>query len=152
MILESKRFKIIAVVIVMAVVLGLIMPVIAEEPYISYGYDWFFETYPVQNGYVVERVITGNDLTIDGERVTLNSPRDIFVFRDEVTEETTIFIVDSGNNRIIVTDENFDNAREMRTFTYREDYRVENFVVDDTPETELLKAVDGKPDLAKYGV
>jgi hypothetical protein len=128
MFFEKKSTKIISLVLVVAVTLTMMMPAIAEEPFISYGYDWWWETYPVQSGYVVERVITSNEL---GLTTPLRSPQDVFIYESSDTGEIMVFIVDSGNNRIVITDENFGNIRILDTLFYRDDYRVQNFLPDD---------------------
>ena len=34
----------------------------ADEPYDGYNYDWYGDPIPSQNGYVVEKVVTGKDI------------------------------------------------------------------------------------------
>ncbi len=87
----------------------------ADEPYTGYNYDWWEDPVPSQNGYSVERVADGRDLdlgrfadpagtdTLTGNPGGLNKPSDIFIDR----ESGTIYIADTGNNRIVVTDETF---------------------------------------------
>ncbi|MCL1865941.1 MAG: hypothetical protein FWF82_00865 [Oscillospiraceae bacterium] len=124
---KSVLVKIISLTIVLAVMAGMMFSVFAKESYISYGYDWYGDTYPVQSGYVVGQVITSNELGLD---VPLSKPEDIFLYQDEYTKEITFFIVDSGNNRIIICDEDFGNVRILDEFFYGDDYQVENFVRD----------------------
>ena len=121
--MRRKSVKIISVILMLGIMLSLIVPGTANEPYVSYGYDWWWETYPVQSGYVVDRVIASNEL---GLSAPLRAPKDIFIY-EAPDGEAMVFIVDSDNHRIVITDENFENARELRTFTYGEDYMVENF-------------------------
>jgi hypothetical protein len=130
MFFQKKSVKIISAVLVLAMMFGLVFSTIAQEPYVSYGYDWFLDTYPVQSGYVVDRVITSNELLVNGVPLTppLSSPQDVFAFNDSVTGDTTIFMVDTGNNRIVITDENFGNVEILREFYYGDDYMVENFM------------------------
>jgi len=121
---EKKKTKIIAVLIVLAIMLGMMASINAQEPYVSYGYDWWYETYPVQSGYVVDRVVTSNEL---GLSTVLRRPQDLHTFTDS-SGKTMIFIVDSGNNRIVICDENFENVQILTDFYYHNDYQVENFV------------------------
>jgi len=135
MFFQKKSTKIISALLVIAVVLGFATSVIAEEPYIAYDYDWWGETYPVQSGYVVDRVITSTEL---GLSTPLRSPQDVFIYED-VDGKVSIFIVDTDNHRIIITDENFENIRELKTLTYADDYRVQNFLRAGSEECEENK-------------
>ncbi|MDR0222767.1 MAG: hypothetical protein LBI38_04430 [Oscillospiraceae bacterium] len=116
----KKRVKILisaftAAVIAAGTVAALVS---ADEPYVAYDYDWWAETYPVQNGYIVDRVVTGADLKIaDG----LKNPSDLFVY-DKTGE---IYIADTGNSRLVICDSDFQNVREMKTFRYGEDFRLD---------------------------
>ena len=46
----------------------------ADEPYDGYNYDWWGDPVPSQNGYVVDKVITGADIGVG----TLSEPSDMF--------------------------------------------------------------------------
>ncbi|MCL1788841.1 MAG: hypothetical protein FWG33_00610 [Oscillospiraceae bacterium] len=126
MFFQKKPAKIISSLIVIAIILSFMSSVIsiANEPWVPYNYDWWLETYPVQSGYVVDRVITSNELKLDPP---LKSPKEVFIYEDD-DGEVSVYIADSDNHRIIITDLNFENVRELKTFTYTDDYRVENFV------------------------
>lgn len=50
-----------------------------------------------------------------------------WVNRYQITQPM-IFIADTGNNRIVVTTLDFELITILSTFTYREDYRVQNFI------------------------
>lgn len=77
----------------------------AEEPYTGYNYDCWGDPVPSQNGYVVDRVISGSDIGC-GE---LTLPSDLFFARDK-----KLYIADSGytsptshgtkRGRIVITD------------------------------------------------
>lgn len=81
----------------------------ADEPYNGYSYDWWGDTVPSQNGYVVDRVVSGQDIGCG----VLTSPSDLFFADDE-----KLYIADSGyvggygsstqKGRIIVTDKDFN--------------------------------------------
>ena len=120
-IFKKKSAKI---VITILIITCFVTTAIANEPWIAYNYDWWLETYPVQSGYVVDRVITTNDL---GLSVPLKSPRDIVVHEDS-DGEVSVFILDTSNHRILISDLNFEKTRELKVFTYGDDYRVENFL------------------------
>lgn len=117
--------KSVKIIITLAVLSALIATATAIEPWTAYNYDWWWETYPVQSGYVVDRIITSNELELSKP---LLSPKDMFIYKDAEDGVVSIFIVDTDNHRIIITDENFGNVRELKDFTYGDDYRVENFL------------------------
>ena len=81
----------------------------ADEPYTGYSYDWWGDTVPSQNGYVVDKVVSGQDIGCGN----LTSPSDLFFSEDE-----KLYIVDSGyagsvepgsqKGRIVVTDKDFN--------------------------------------------
>lgn len=92
----------------------------ADEPYNGYSYDWWGDTVPSQNGYVVDRVVSGQDIGCG----VLTSPADLFFSEDE-----KLYIADSGyagsidpskqKGRIVVTDKNFnlENTIEYLDFS-----------------------------------
>ena len=121
---KGKSVKLISALLLVAVFVGAVSNGFAFEPYIGHGYDWFWDTYPIQNGYHVERVVTSNEL---GLVTAMSNPRDMLV-HESSTGEVYIFIVDSDNSRILVTDENFENVREMKDFIYCDNYKVQNFL------------------------
>ena len=91
---------------------SLVVNASADEPYIGYNYDWWDDPIPSQNGFVVEEVVTGLEMGVE----TLSEPNDLFVH-----EETgKFYIVDTKNNRIVITDESFnpDNVKIIDTLTY----------------------------------
>ena len=80
----------------------------ADEPYDGYNYDWWGDPVPSQNGYVVDKVITGADIGVG----TLSEPSDMFFsdlgdlyLADSAYKPTSGS--DSAKGRIIATDENF---------------------------------------------
>ena len=81
----------------------LALPASADEAYYGYNYNWWNEPVPSQNGYVVDRVVTGVDLGVG----TFSEPNDIFV--DNETGD--IYLVDTNNGRIVITDENLTRLR-----------------------------------------
>ncbi len=73
----------------------------ADEPYDVYNYDRWGEAIPSQAGYISDRAVSGNDLGVGH----FSSPSDIF--RDH---NDTFYVVDSGNNRIVAVDSEFEKA------------------------------------------
>ncbi len=99
--------------------------VCAKDPYISYSYDAWGKAVPSQNGYIVRDTITGADMGLDqlsdpesplfiseDEPATLSDAKDFFL-----SPNNEFFIVDTGNNRIIRTDVNFNLIACYKTFT-----------------------------------
>lgn len=73
----------------------------AEEPYDVYNYDRWGEAIPSQAGYIAERSVSGLDLGIGH----FSSPEDIY--RDH---NNIFYIVDSGNNRVVAVNSEFDEV------------------------------------------
>ena len=81
----------------------------ADEPYTGYNYDWWGDPVPSQNGYVVDRVVSGMDIGCG----QFTNPADLFFDDNE-----NLYIADSGyignydakaqKGRIVVTDKDFD--------------------------------------------
>ncbi len=90
--------------------LFLAVPVHAEEHYDSYHYDKWKEAIPSQAGYSAQKAVSGQDLnTID-----FSAPADLFIDKNQ-----KLFIVDSGNNRIVITDSHLTKISKILTeFTY----------------------------------
>ncbi len=102
----------------------LTLPASADEAYYGYNYNWWNEPVPSQNGYVVDRVVTGVDLGVG----TLSEPNDIFV--DNETGD--IYLVDTNNGRIVITDENLNSATVLDTFTYTDEFPEDKSIVKKT--------------------
>lgn len=104
----------------------LISPTAADEAYYGYSYDWWNDPVPSQNGYIVDEIITGVDLGVG----TFNELNDIFV--DDVSQK--IYLVDTSNNRIIITEETFDpeKVQIMDTFSYSDEFPEQNSIVKQT--------------------
>lgn len=76
----------------------------ADEPYDVYNYDRWGEAIPSQAGYIADRAVSGNDLGVGH----FSSPSDIF--RDH---NNIFYIVDSGNNRIVTVNSEFDEVLKV---------------------------------------
>lgn len=99
--------------------------VFAEDPYTSYNYNAWSVAIPSQNGYIVSKTITGTEIGLDQlsdpdsplfisetEPNKLSDAKDFFL-----SPNNEFFIVDTGNNRIIHTDINFNLIGCYKTFT-----------------------------------
>lgn len=73
----------------------------AGEPYDVYNYDRYGEAIPSQSGYLAQRAITGVDLGIGN----FNAPSDLY--KDT---EDNFWICDTGNNRIVCVNTEFDTV------------------------------------------
>lgn len=93
-----------------AVVLFTSRAAYADEPYAGYNYDCWGDPVPSQNGYVVDKIISGADIGCGD----LSSPSDLFFAEDD-----NLYIADSGftksvgrdrtqRGRIIITDKDFN--------------------------------------------
>ncbi len=81
----------------------------ADEPYDVYNYDRWGEAIPSQAGYIAQKAVSGDDLGIGH----FKEPSDIF--RDS---SDRFYIVDTGNNRIVIVDSEFERViKILDTFT-----------------------------------
>ena len=76
----------------------------AGAPYESYNYDRWGDAIPSQAGYLPDRTISGIDLGVGA----LESPGDIFFDSNGL-----LYIADTGNNRIVVTDTELDGVKRI---------------------------------------
>lgn len=90
----------------------------AAEHYQVYNYDRWNEATPSQAGYQASRSVSGLDLGCGA----LNTPTDLF--RDW---QDRFYVVDSGNDRIIVTDGTLSKADDI----------LDSFTMEDGEETTL---------------
>jgi hypothetical protein len=79
----------------------------AEIPYRSYIYDYYKHPRPSPQAYLPERVVTGRSLGL----TDFNKPDDVFVDSNQ-----TVYIVDTGNSRIVHTDSEFNLLRIIAEF------------------------------------
>lgn len=133
---NMKKIATAAVSAIMAVSM-LCSSAFADQPYEGYSYDWWGDPVPSQTGYVVDRVVTGLDFGSGtryntdaqlkaiseqtGSEVTKNveigelkEPQDLFIDR----ETQSLYIVDSGNHRILVTDVTYSRAFTVMDYFY----------------------------------
>ena len=89
-----------AVLILLTTVVG--GSVRASTPYLGYTYDYFGRRVPSPQAYLPSRVIRGSHLGIGDFR----NPADLFV-----SDRDFLYIVDTGNNRIVCIDRDLNVAR-----------------------------------------
>ena len=77
-------------------------------PYTSYLYDFWGESVPALQAYLPSREIRGEDLGVG----SLRNPSDIFVSKDG-----TVYIADTGNNRVLVLNESWELRHTIDVFT-----------------------------------
>lgn len=81
----------------------------SAETYTPYNYDRWGDPIASQAGYTADYFVDGTNIGC-GE---LSEPSDLFISEDKL-----MYIVDKGNNRIVVTDLDFNFVKEMKDFTY----------------------------------
>ena len=86
--------------VVLALLLGLSLPVAAEAPFYDYTYDEWGDPVGAPRAYDLFQVA---DAAVIG--TALKGPSDLCVSGDE------IYIADTGNNRIVVLDSGFRRVR-----------------------------------------
>lgn len=98
--------------LVMMTILLLLMPAIpvsAYAPYESYNYNYWEEPVPSPAAYLPERVWSGDSLGVGA----FKEPTDVFV-----SQEQEIYVLDSGNNRIVILNNQGELARVISSFTH----------------------------------
>jgi DNA-binding beta-propeller fold protein YncE len=103
-----KSVRIICMVIGMVLLLN-INTASAMPPYTTYTYNYWGSPVPGPAVYLPYKVYDGNALGI----TSLKDPNDLFV-----DKEGAIYILDSGNNRIICLDRDWSLIREIEGFTH----------------------------------
>lgn len=88
-----------AIISIFLILTAAVMPVCAYSMEYSYTYNCYNEPVTVSNPYYVKKSL--------GEELELDAPRDVKLYNGE------IYILDSGNNRIVVLDENYGLLREF---------------------------------------
>lgn len=96
----------------------------AIESYTPYSYDRWGEAVPSQVGYTAEYFVTGDDIDKDsGSSIgSLSNPSDMYISADDL-----MYIVDTGNNRIVVTDLDFNLIATIDTFNLDNAEGLEDF-------------------------
>ena len=133
----KKYFSYALIAIFISMLFMLNLPVYAEEHYDVYHYDKWQEAIPSQAGYSAQKAVSGQDLnTID-----FSEPADLFI-----DTHHKLFIADSGNNRIVITDSHLTKIFKILTvFTYPDGTKTtlnqpQGIYI--SPETDLLYIAD----------
>jgi hypothetical protein len=93
--------------IISLVALSVVPQANAGAPYEAYTYNFYRDSVPLPAPFLPDRSVSGDDLGIG----SFKSPNDMYV-----TDDGFIYILDSGNNRIIHTDQNWKVIRVIATF------------------------------------
>lgn len=168
----SKLKRLIALAGSLAVMGSMAAGVIATESYDPYGYDRWGDAVASQVGYSAESFVDGKEIKGLYERIgamegfdyddddwksllQFKEPQDIFVSHDN-----KIYIVDKGNNRIVITDfewnlidilDKFDDNGEELTLNAPQGIFVDKFTdflyIADTENSRVIKCdTSGKVD------
>ncbi len=134
---KFKKLAVIALAGAMSATFCLSLTASADEHYDVYNYDRWEESVPSQAGYLAARSVSGKDLGVGD----FAEPSDLF--RDAYDQ---FFIVDTKNNRIVVTDSELETVvMEMKEF-YMEDGSVTTLKEPEgiyvAPETDLIYIAD----------
>jgi len=79
-------------------------------PYEGYNYSWKGEAAPAPVPYLAEKQLTGEELGIGG----FNSPEDMYI-----TPDSNLYILDTGNNRIVQMDQEQRIVQIIDGFDYQ---------------------------------
>lgn len=111
---------IISVMMIWLILAGAVCPVSAwaAEAYESYSYDSRGNAVPSQAGYTAVKSVSGSDIGAGN----FDSPSDIFLSGDGM-----FYIADTGNDRVIVVDSNFEGVCGI----------YESFILSDGSKTNL---------------
>jgi len=92
----------------------------SADSYKGYTFNYWDEAVPSQIGYQPEKVYTGLDFSAECGK--LSEPKDLFV-----TDSNDIYILDSGNNRVIVLSQDFKLKKIISEFNISgEKYALDN--------------------------
>lgn len=102
-----KRF--LAIMIVVFLILMPPLTVHAEEtlPYDTYSYDFWGKPVSTPAAYIPYKTILGKNLSCN----SFKNPQDIFI-----TKDGTIYVADTGNNRIVVLNQDMEVLRIIDSF------------------------------------
>ncbi len=123
----------------------------ALETYDPYSYDRWGDAVASQAGYTAEKYVDGETIGCG----SLFEPADLFISHDDL-----MYIADKGNNRIVITDLDFNFKKEMKEFSYNGetltlkkptgvfvDQYTDNIYICDTENDRVIKCdTDGNVD------
>lgn len=98
------RFKIFIRILAILTLLSVIPSYVGATSF-SYTYDYWQTSVPVPAPYISQKPLSGEDF---GE-IGLKGPTDIFVSKDK-----NVYILDAGNNRIVVLDSELEFENQIR--------------------------------------
>lgn len=120
----------------------------ADEPYVSYNYDAWYDAVPSQSGYRVDKVVSGSSMNLlrlstpgddlfmsENASATISNAKDLF-YEPELDE---FWIADSGNNRILRLDK---DLKLVGAYDKLKDSVIESF---NDPTGLYVTISDGKP-------
>lgn len=108
---KKKRSKV-SLLLAVTVTLGLaagLCPAYAHSAPASYNYSYWGDTAPAPAAYQAKRLLTGQNLGI-GE---LKEPNDL-----QVDAQNRVYLLDSGNNRVIMMDGSLQTIRTINSFEH----------------------------------
>lgn len=104
---QSKAAILLIAILLLPAFLAPVPSASAEAPYEGYNYSFWKKAEPSAIPYLPEFVIDGR-----GEDYgLLNSPEDVYV------RDGKVYILDTGNNRIVILDQNYQFLTEINSFT-----------------------------------
>ncbi|MEK3887936.1 NHL repeat-containing protein [Bacillus sp. FSL K6-3431] len=102
--LYSKIFC--SIIVILLVTVSLASSASAEVPYSGYNYSYWEKSEPSAIPYIPGLVIDGSDAPFGA----LSAPDDLYVANDK------IYILDTGNNRIVILDKQYEFVSEIKKF------------------------------------
>ncbi|SFS75493.1 NHL repeat-containing protein [Paenibacillus sp. BC26] len=103
--MQRKRVLLLAAIIALVMTIVVPPPASAAAPYEAYNYDFYGDAVPLPAPYLPDYAITGSGLGIGD----FNQPKDMYV-----THDGTIYILDSGNARVVILDSQL-NVKQIIT-------------------------------------
>lgn len=103
--------RISAILVALVVVLVSVVPAFAQSPYIGYYYDSWRNAVPSTAGYLPDEYYIGQDIEGVG---AFEEPSDIVV-----DYENRIWVVDTGNNRLVCFDKDFNLIKIVDHVIYK---------------------------------
>jgi hypothetical protein len=104
------RKRITAMVMLLILCISMAVPALAAPPYRSYTYDAYGMAVPSPSPYTYDTEINGSKYGIGD----FKDPQDMFI-----DKEYYIYVLDTGNNRVVIFDENKNLVRVISDMTYK---------------------------------
>ncbi len=99
----ARIFSILAVAVMLISVMAVPASAISSAPYMGYNYDPYGRATSAPLGYVPNKTVDYTDM---GLETALSEPEDMTVYTDGDGVQT-LWIADSGNNRILQLDKDY---------------------------------------------